>query len=205
MKKFVMDIILKESFYQECGSPCLPIPFSMEDMNEMRLKGGISYTVVADNLLQMVSENPEKKTVYQPLIVHCCLHAGGEAAAKGDHEHSNHCFLAAAAFDPFSVIVRINLARSYQHLRQYDQAISNYQFALSNHASDDSTWIYFIECLYAIGEFEHARNFIKILKENAERTGQGVKLSFGLLATNLLSKDHAPEELKAWFYESFYF
>lgn len=203
MKKFHADLILKDSFYQECGSPVLPIPFSMEDLNEMRLNNGISFTIITDNLLQMVSENSKLKTQYRFLILHCCLIAGGEAARMGDHKLSNHYLLAAADYSPDSFVVRKNLARSFQHLQKYQEAVNNYKYVILNHACDDRTWVYFIECLYAIGEIESATNIIKLLRSNAEQTGLDAKISFGAQALMVLSEDNAPEELKLLFKKFF--
>ncbi len=196
MKTFAMDLILKDHVYQECGSPILPIPFSMEDMDEIRRTNGITQSIVADNLLQMVETNPEKNSLYHSLLVHFCLNAGGEAAAMGNHRKSNYYFVSAAKFSPISTIVRKNLARSYQHLGLFHDAITNYEYVIKEKDSDEKTWVFYIECLYAIGESEAAKNLLRILAENTGRSGSWAKQSFGITAISILSDDNAPEGLK---------
>lgn len=178
----------------------LPIPFSMEDMLEITRTNGIAMTVIADNLLQMAELYPDKIDTYRRLIVHSCLNAGGEAARDQNHPLSNHYFLRAADFAPNYMIVHQNLARSFQRLHAYRDAIDHYWIAIQlSETPVASLWIYLIECLYELGEVEHARGITQTLLRRAEEAGLGKKLGFGVEATHLLAKDHAPEELQDLF------
>jgi tetratricopeptide (TPR) repeat protein len=204
MKKLGLGLVFKEDFYQECGSPPLPIPFSFEDMQEFHRNNGISMTVIADNLLQMVGTDPDKIDTYKRLIVHICQIAGSDAARNENYDLSNHYFLQAAKFAPNSGVVRKNLARSYLLLHRYQDALDNYIYTNKvTENTDDSIWVYLIECLYLMGETEHARGITQNLLHNAEKAGLETKVQFGILATRLLSKDNAPEELKNLFRDFF--
>jgi tetratricopeptide (TPR) repeat protein len=197
MKQADLDIIFKDDFYQECGSPVLPIPFSREDMLEFTRTNNIAREIIADNLLQMVSIFPERINAYQRLLVHCCLVAGGEAAKKGNHHLSNHYFLQAAEFSPGSFTAHQNLARSFQHLGSYQEAINHYKYVIINNKDyDSSIWVYVLECLYAMGEIEEVHNIFNKIVEEADMYA---KLAFRLQGIGILTRDNAPKELKTMF------
>jgi hypothetical protein len=202
MKKLDIDIMLKESFYKECSSPMLPIPFSSEDMKHI-IAEGVSLSVVADNLLQMTDQHPEKINSYTPLMLHCCLNAGEEAAVAGDHFRSNHYFLLASDLAPDDLEVRQNLARSYQHLGKNAEALDNFLFVLHN-AGDFSNGLFeatvcMIECYYAIGEKETARKFASKLTQKINQLGEVEKTIPQMLIKKILTRDQAEEELIEYF------
>jgi tetratricopeptide (TPR) repeat protein len=200
MKQADLEIVLRDDFYQECGSPVLPIPLNREDMLEFTRTNHIAREIIADNLLQMVSIFPERINDYQRLLVHNCLVAGGEAARKGDHHLSNHYFLKASEFAPGSFTVHQNLARSFQHLGSYQEAINHYKYVITNNKDYDlGLWIYVLECLYAKGEIEEVHNLLKIIKESGEYT----KLTFHMQGVGILTRDNAPDELKIMFKKVF--
>ncbi|MBI9050392.1 MAG: tetratricopeptide repeat protein [Anaerolineaceae bacterium] len=205
MRKSDWEIVFKEDFYKECGSPMLPIPVSMEDMLEVTQVNYLARDVIADNLLQMVKDFPERINTYHRLLVHCCLVAGGEAAHKGDHHRSNYYFLKAVDFAPGNFEVHKNLARSYQHLGLFYEAICHYQFVIDNQKNfHPSLWVYLLECMHAKGEVEEAKKLFDMLFEVMSDPKVNQKLVFGVLGVSILTQDNAPEELKNMFDRLFY-
>jgi tetratricopeptide (TPR) repeat protein len=202
MKNLDIDIVLKESFYQDCESPILPIPFSDQDIKTM-LNGGISMSVIADNLLQMVDQNPAKLISYKPLIVYSCLNAGGIAAEEGNQTVSNYYFLLASDLAPDDIVVRQNLARSYQHLAQYNEAIDNYLFVLQN--SDNSTGgiletaVCLIECYFDNREREVSRQLARELIFNIESQENKAKMIAWATIFAILNRDKADKILLGYF------
>lgn len=202
MKKLDIDIMLKESFYKECSSPMLPIPFSSDDMKHI-ISDGVSLSIVADNLLQMTDQHPERIDSYTPLLLHCCLNAGEEAAVSGDHIRSNYYFLLASDFAPDDMEIRQNLARSYQQLGKHGEALDNFLFVLHN-AGDFSNGLFeaticMIECYYAIGEKDTAQKFANQLIKNINKLNPVEKAIPRMLINKILMRDQADDELKLYF------
>jgi hypothetical protein len=202
MKTLDIEILLNESFYQESQSPILPIPFSDDDMKIM-LKSGISMSVITDNLLQMIDQHPEKSTEYKPLIVYGCLNAGGSAASEGNFEVSKHYFLLASDFAPEDLVVRQNLARSYQQLSQYSAAIDNYLFVVQ-HATQATeglleTLVCMIECFYANNEKDMARKLAGDLMTNITSQPDEAVSRARETIDSILVRDHADEIVRDYF------
>jgi tetratricopeptide (TPR) repeat protein len=204
MKNLDIDIVLKESFYLDCESPVLPIPFSEDDINTM-LNGGVSMSVIADNLLQMIDQHPTRIAKYKPLIVFSCLNAGGTAADEGNHILSNYYFLLASDFAPDDMAVRQNLAYSYQHLHRYEEAIDNYLFVLNN--SDHNTGglletaVCVIECYFNNGDSEAARQLTRELIINIGSQANGSKMEAWATIIDILNRDNADKTLQDYFFE----
>lgn len=199
MKELDVMLMFKEEFYNECSSPMLLIPFNSIELMQFTQNKEIPMSVIADNLQQMVDEHPEKFGLYKRLIIHTCTIAGLESYKQKEFFVSNQYFLSAAALDPENVEVRKYLARSFHLIKKYQEAIDSYMFAINNGGSDIPTWVYFIECLYIIGEVNHAEGFTQSLLKNVKRDGFSTKLMFGVMATRLLAEDNAPEEVKNMF------
>ncbi len=203
MKTLDIEILLDESFYQESQSPILPIPFSDDDMKIM-LKSGISMSVITDNLLQMIDQHPERSTEYRPLIVYGCLNAGGSAASDGNFEVSKHYFLLASDFAPEDMVVRQNLARSYQQLSQYSEAIDNYLFVLqrANQSTEGllETVVCMIECFYANNEKDTARKLAADLMTNiTSQPVEAVSLARETI-NSILVRDKADAIVREFFF-----
>lgn len=202
MKELDVKLMFKEDFYNECSSPMLLIPFNS---SEIMQNTEIPMSVIADNLLQMVNEHPEEVGPYKRLIIHSCTIAGIEYYKQKDFPVSNQYFLSAAAFDPENVEVQKYLGRSFHLIKKYHEAIDCYMFAIKNGmGSDIPSWVYFIECLYLVGEVDHAKGLTLSLLKNVKRDGYNAKLMFGVMATRLLAEDNAPEEVKNLFKPFFY-
>ncbi|GAP20366.1 tetratricopeptide repeat protein [Leptolinea tardivitalis] len=199
MKELDVMLMFKEEFYNECSSPMLLIPFNSIELMQFTQNKEIPMSVIADNLQQMVDEHPEKFGLYKRLIIHTCKIAGIESYKQKKFFVSNQYFLSAAAIDPENVEVRKYLARSFHLIKKYHEAIDSYMFVIKNGGSDIPTWVYFIECLYIIGEVNHAQGLTQSLLKNVKRDGVGAKLMFGVTATRLLAEDKAPEEVRNLF------
>jgi tetratricopeptide (TPR) repeat protein len=205
MKKLEIDIVLKESFYEECASPVLPIPLSEEDINTM-INGGLKMSVIAENLLQMVDHHPDRLSAYKPLIIYSFMNAGGEAAIDGDYSRSNQFFMVASDFSPDDMVIRQNLARSYQRLSLFGQAIDNYMYVLQN--SDQNTGglletaVCMIECVYLSGQKEFAHQLAYDLIQNVESQDYDAKIAAWITINQILFRDESDECLHQYFHES---
>jgi tetratricopeptide (TPR) repeat protein len=204
MKKFEMEITLKDEFYQECGSIALPIPLSKEDMLEITRNNCVSMTVVADNLLQVIKTYPKLITVYRRLLVHSCVFAGGAASHEGNHELAIYYYLAAADFDPRNFKINQYLARNYQLMHLYKDAIDNYETViLHDDRYDADTWailrVNYIACFYYLRKMEQVHDLLKKLKKEIGEVSNDATVVFGLRAAFMLSTDKAPEELQELF------
>jgi hypothetical protein len=205
MKKLEIDIVLNESFYEECASPILPIPLSEEDILTM-VNGGLKMSVIAENLLQMVDDHPDRLSAYKPLIIYSFMNAGGEAAINGDYLRSNMFFSIASDFSPGDIVIRQNLARSYQLLSMFDQAIDNYMYVLQN--SDQNTGglletaVCMIECVYLNGQKEFANKLTHDLVQNVESQDYDAKTTAWMTINQILIRDKSDECLHQYFHES---
>lgn len=152
--------------------------------------------VIADNLLQLIKQSPEKINLYRQLTINTCIEAGKEIYKSGDYALMNQYYLEAAKLNPMNCETRKLLARSFQLMKNLDEAIENYMYFIKNTPEADfPTWVYFIECLYLSGEVEHAKGLAQRIIVNIEQNLPDEKLIFGIRATKLLSEDHAPSEI----------
>lgn len=196
MKNFEVELVMKPDFYQLLESPMLPIPFSKTELEKLIQSGGIPISVIADNLLQMVKQEPKKTNLYRQLIINSCIEAGKELYKTGNFVMMNNYYIEAEKLNPLNCETRKLLARSFQLLNRLDDAIENYMiFIKTTPDADFQVWVYFIECLYLSGEIEHAKSLANKIISNIERNLPKEKLMYGIRATRLLSEDHAPSEI----------
>jgi tetratricopeptide (TPR) repeat protein len=199
-KELEVELVMKPDFYRTLESPVLPIPFSKTELQKLLESGGIPITVIADNLLMMIQQNPERTGLYRQLIINSCIEAGKEIYKSGNFALMNSYYVEAEKLNPQNCETRKLLARSYQLLNNLDEAIENYQFFIKNSPEPDyQVWVYFIECLYLSGEVEHAKGLVSTILRNIENKQPGEKLFLGFEATSLLSADKAPSELRDLF------
>ena len=195
-KDFEVELVMKPDFYRIFESPMLPIPFCKTELEELTKLGEIPISVIADNLLQMIKQEPEKTDLYRQLTINTCIEAGKEIYKTGNYALMNSFYQEAEELNPRTCETRKLLARSFQLLNKLDEAIENYMiFIKSAPDADFQVWVYFIECLYLSGEIDHAKGLAQRIISNIERDLPKEKLMFGIRATRLLSEDHAPSEI----------
>jgi tetratricopeptide (TPR) repeat protein len=204
MKKFDLEVIFKDKFYKDCGSIPLPIPLSNEENFEIIRNNFVSMIVVADNLLQMIKTYPERITAYRRLVVQSCLYAGGIASQKGNHKLAIYYYLAALDLDPGNFIIHQYLARNYQLMHLYKDAIENYEIViLYDDRCDEDMWavirVYYIACFYCMGMIEQVHDLLKKVQKEIGEVSHDASVAFGLRAAFILSRDKAPEELQELF------
>ncbi|MBI9050770.1 MAG: hypothetical protein JEZ00_15215 [Anaerolineaceae bacterium] len=205
MKKNYYELYFTEKIYRECGSPVLPVPISVEDMLEVARVDHLSSEVIADSLLKMVKEFPERLFQYERLLVHSCFAAGGETARNGDDQRSNYYLLQAVEYAPESSFFHEHLARSYHRLGSYEEALNHYYFVIKNNRHFDRRLLIFIlECLFTLGRIEEVNGLLNLLLEKSKDPEMGYDIVFGMQGVSILSEDNAPEELRAIFKSFFH-
>jgi tetratricopeptide (TPR) repeat protein len=151
----------------------------------------------------MIDQHPEKITDYKPLIVYGCLNAGGSAANEGNFDSSKKYFLLASDFAPEDMVVRQNLARSYQQLSQYNEAIDNYLYVLQNSTQNTEglleTAVCLIECFYENNERDIARQLIFDLIMNINSQPEEAQSNIWDTINNILQRDNANPNLQKSF------
>jgi hypothetical protein len=157
----------KDELYEEYKIPKLPLPMKPDDLPSTLESGSIPIPLLVDNLIEYITENPEEREAYSPVIAGLAYQAGIAGNKPSERTGVVNYLRIAREYDPLSLPVIIKYGYKCLEMKDYPAALKEFKYAESLDPSLRSltqwSWLGMACCHFLMGEVEDGEEVVKTL------------------------------------------
>ncbi len=158
-------IMMKDTFYQQIELSPLPLPVPVADAGAMMQQDQWTFAALLENLRYYLLANKDETRKYAPIAVRLAYEVAVYEGLHGDIDKADHYFNLAKDYGPRNLIVTANVAHGYLRVRDYDNALKEYEQARKILIKEDAfipdIWLRTANLHFYLGNKVKGKNVVK--------------------------------------------
>jgi len=198
-------VMMKDTFYQQIELSPLPLPVPVADAESVLKQDQWTFAGLLENLRHYLLANKGETPKYAPIAVRLAYEAAVYEGLYGDLDKADHYFNLAKDYGPRILIVTANVAHGYLRVRDYDNALKEYEQARKILVKEDAfipdIWLRVANLHFYLGNKVKGKNVVKDYFVKAEALPAEISRKVIQYGAKWATKNKAEKELIGMFRE----